>query len=325
LTGLAGRRYLRAVDSRLLWAGWLLAGAGALVGACYPNADDLKGGAGAISCAELAGAWCGKLADCEPVVYANAFSGAANCRQRMASYCGSVLVGDADSGWTETALARCASGWTSMSCRDWNDDPLLLAGPACRVGGVRAAGAACLRDVQCASSRCAFSASGTCGQCAALAAAGQPCGFHSDCAGGLACSAAGACVAWGQLGDACGDARPCLPALTCRAGACAARGGAGAPCTASTDCDLAQPLLCNFSSGVCGPAVAGTTCGSSPIDDTVFYCAANGFCNDDGSCTKAAGDGALCADETGPLCTFPTFCASTGVCTMPLPATLCRP
>jgi len=298
----------------------------ALVGACYPSPDDLKGGAGAITCAELAGAWCAKLADCEPVIYANAFTGAAQCRQRMTSYCSGVLEGDPDTGWTDTTLARCASGWTSMSCREWIDDPMLLAGPACQVAGVRAAGAVCLRDVQCASGRCAFSASAACGQCAALAAAGQPCAFHSDCAVGLACGAAGACVAWGQVGDACGDARPCLPVLTCRAGACAVRGVLGAACTASTDCDLAQPLLCNFSSGRCGPAVAGTTCDSSLIDGSVSYCAANGFCNVDGSCTKAAGDGAPCSDGNGPLCTFPAFCASTGVCTSPLPAaTLCRP
>jgi hypothetical protein len=90
--------------------------------------------------------------------------------------------------------------------------------------------------------------------CRAHAALGEPCGPEAECSSYVAfCD--GICQARPGPGDRCDDVRRCIPSTTCApdAGACAPRGGEGAPCSRDDECDVA----CDTQSGSC---VAYTAC-----------------------------------------------------------------
>ena len=286
---------------------------------CFPNPDDLRqtGAGSSPECVSFASSWCAKLDACEPVVGPYSFGDEATCRQRMGAYCTSILTAESDTGWTAATLASCAAGWSGLSCADWINDPSQFPGAACHIAGHRASGAACSRDLQCETRHCGYASdTDSCGTCGPFGAQGQSCFTSLDCATGLGCADSGACAPWGAVGDACGSTRPCLNALQCRSGVCATRGSPGAACSADLECDLGQGVLCNYTTGMCGAAIAANMCDSEQSDGKVRYCTKQGQCNDDGTCTSAAADGQGCS-STGAQCVYPAFCSSSGLCTLP--------
>jgi hypothetical protein len=139
-------------------------------------------------------------------------------------------------------------------------------------------------------------------------APGGVCYLDDECIGG-SCELAtcpGICVARGGLGAACTGSSECQSHLSCRSGLCAGRGGAGDPCTAGCE----SGLFCDATS-TCRPLQGeGAACASD------FECARDLYCPA-GTCASLPAEGETCRDRFNePRCDGDLRCVDS-VCRAP--------
>jgi hypothetical protein len=320
----------------------------ALAAACYPNPDQIRrqsdvpmpgaggdggsggtppgtGGTGGGSppdaaaaerppsqrrCADYAARFCARYTACSAPQAALAFGSEPQCRERVQLECDLLELPGVT--WP---TQQCADAFAAHSC----DELLRNADPApCRQGGALAAGAECASSFQCQTRRCSQFVGARCFTCVERGGPGAPCGSSVACQDDLVCGDRRVCVAPRALGAACDADGPCQVPLLCKQGKCAARGGEGAPCATSDDCDIVAGIGCNAALGKCVRYTVGGTCRTRP-DGTFELCAGRGTCDQATlTCVPAAADGAPCSDELGPRCRSPATCKNQR-CTLPAP------
>ncbi len=277
---------------------------------------DVAGDATASRCVQYGEVFCARLSACNPTSLARTYTSDAQCRARNQTFC-EIFGTLPGATWPSTA---CIAGYRSVTCANFfNDDQP----PECVSPGTFADGAPCWDETQCQGRRCVFPMGSRCGTCAKRSNAGEPCSSGLHCQYGLHCSDAGRCQRPGLVGAACDANRPCQPTLTCRAGLCAERGRAGAPCTDGDACDFYSGYGCNTTMMRCVLVVVSPTSCRTNTDGTFQVCAANGTCDATRTCVPAATDGNACA-ATGPNCFFPASCQG-GKCGLPVPDPTCAP
>jgi hypothetical protein len=261
-------------------------------------------------CAEYAARFCARYTACSPPQAALAFGPESDCRERVQLECDLLELPGVT--WPTQA---CADAFATHPCPDLlrNSDP-----PACRTQGALAMGAECASLFQCQTRRCAQAPGARCFACVPRSALGEPCGSSVACQDELVCNGKNVCVAPRALTAPCDADNPCLVPLLCRQGTCMPRGGEGAACTTSDDCDIVAGIGCNATTGRCVHYTVTSTCRTNP-DGSFEICAARGTCNSMSStCVPAAADGAPCSDTLGPHCRSPATCKA-GTCKLPAP------
>jgi hypothetical protein len=262
-------------------------------------------------CAEYAMRFCARYTACSAPQSALAFGTEADCRQRVQLECD--LLDLPGVIWPTQA---CADAFATHPCADLlrNSDPL-----ACRTQGTLPPDERCASAFQCQTRRCAQLPGAPCFTCVPRSALGQPCGSSIACQDDLVCNDKKVCVAPRAMGATCDGDSPCLVPLLCRQGACVPRGGEGAACTTSDDCDIVAGIGCNATLGKCVRyTVTPTTCRTNP-DGSFELCAGRGTCNPGTlTCVPAAADGAPCSDSLGPHCRSPAACKADR-CQLPMP------
>lgn len=270
------------------------------------------------ACQAHGSALCARWNACAPFYLHLWFGTVAACTGRMSQLCELQLAAP---GTVETPAmrARCARELEALGCGAW----LGLEVPeACKpAAGPLASGRGCSSSWQCQSSYCA--SAGGCGVCAPRSSLGEGCSEDAGCSDGLVCSAAGTCTVAARLGEGCSAGQPCQPGAYCNLGLCAALQGQNASCSESSCNDL-DGLYCSDVGSVCRAsrlASAGEACGW--LDGITWascsgasYCLLPSSTAVAGTCAVAAGDGAVCDDQAGPLCTPPAVCHD-GRCRLP--------
>lgn len=272
------------------------------------------------ACAELASAYCSKLAACAPILVQVAFGDPTRCATRMQIECVPNLKLPG-TGQTPAGYSTCAKAFGGVACADVfsaNLPASCLPQP-----GQLTDGMPCGDDSQCKSTYCIKN--GDCGVCGQVAAEGKSCA-DTDCARGLDCNAQDVCVKPGAKGAACDGDRPCGTGLSCFNSVCTEELKAGQACDplgkTTPACDSLTGVYCNAQTKVCTTvqlASAGQPCGI--VGGAVAVCTAAGRCQRpsgslSGSCLAAAADGAACDETKGPSCMGPATCKNS-VCTVP--------
>lgn len=270
------------------------------------------------ACAAYAEASCARYAACSTFAVPQSFGDAATCQARLKLQC-TLQMAVPSTGMTAATVSACARALPSATCG-------ALAGrtvPECTFKGTIINGAKCSQREQCQSGSCRI-ASGTCGVCAAVLAAGQACTYSYECARGFTCSSS-VCRAWGTAGQACSDTQPCSPELYCHAGTCALPiSTPGAACTPTEwgSCNELNGLTCKDASAVCAQlrlASPGQACGTVAGDEVL--CSGGGDCQvasgaTRGICLAPAADGAACDTTRGVRCLAPATCTNK-ICVLP--------
>lgn len=278
------------------------------------------------SCADLAAAYCQKLAACLPHDADIDYADPAVCKARETLRCASWLSAP-DASPSTASIAACMAQIAADDCNG-----IGYGGPprCFFAAGSRPVGHPCSVDSQCAGKFCQASGS-ACGVCASEAVIGQACG-PKQCAAGLACVYDPAqkgyrCRARAQLGQPCNDnvkyETACAYGLVCSGGLCAKAGQLGQSCQ-QVACDHAKGLDCDKTSRTCVAipmAAAGQACTVSGMGANTYVECRDGLCvnqNDMGSghCAAYAPDGAACDGWNGPPCRTPAVCKG-GLCQMP--------
>lgn len=268
------------------------------------------------ACTALASSVCAKVQSCSAFLLELEFGDLVKCEERVALGCPSVFDLAGATTIPDDTKA-CADGFSTLSCEDLYGRrlPAACAPPK----GSLADGAACGREVQCASQYCKAQGE-LCGVCTTPSAAGEACVNGEDCEPGLDC-ANSKCVLPGDENAICGNMAPCKLGLACVAGKCVKTVGAGESCdVAAPNCDFLQGLACS-SMGVCQKiklAGSGEACGVQGTD--FVFCKGSGFCKVDmganaGTCLAPAADGAACDTVAGPNCMSGALCKG-NVCTL---------
>jgi hypothetical protein len=271
------------------------------------------------ACTDLNTSICGALQACSTFLLQLAYGDVATCVARTNLGC---TMGQAASGVGRTLedLENCARAIPTVSCAD------LIAHKtpaACQdKPGTVINGLSCGAGTQCQSTFCRKQ--GACGVCAPREAVGGVCINDEHCRADLVCvPTTSRCAVPGEMGAGCDDMRPCRADLYCRAGACAAKVGAGESCADSdTACDPTRGVACNSVSKVCQSlhvAKKGEACGI--VNAMVVLCEAAGSCEGEAqarpACTAATGDGEACgAAVAGRGCLGPASCV-VGICRLP--------
>jgi hypothetical protein len=245
------------------------------------------------ACADAADARCSRTDACGTDAIAARYGDLATCLARETAACLDRLVAPSTSD-TGPFEAGCAQAIAAESCVDLAANRLFLACIA-PPGGLDD-GAPCVDHAQCGRGHCNVGRARTCGVCGPAARAGGSCETAS-CGRGLLCvGAPGVCVAPGAMSDPCDGGHPCGLGLVC-VGASAGMSGSCQPAIAMPDaaCDPTATIGAG-----CDPAL-GLAC--DPASST---------------CVSAAPpppplpDGADCDTLSGPPCTAPAVCVSTG-------------
>jgi hypothetical protein len=200
-----------------------------------------------------------------------------------------------------------------------------LASGACAVpAGHLPLGSACTDGVQCASLICDKSAAAApdaskfCGACSA--------GCGSACAAPNVCvQAAGVwkCIDLLPEGAPCSASTlSCTEGTQCMGGTCKRRGGEGADCTQTLDCDYTRALDC-FEQKCTRLTLAepGAVCGDRSTCAQGYHCVGGTTTHPDSTCIPPVADGATCNALT-VACRPPAACYGQ-VCTLPADA-VCR-
>jgi hypothetical protein len=277
------------------------------------------------------------------------------CETRVAAQCIKNL-GAPGTGATAASVETCGTTTSGESCDQYlgNDPDDTCLPPA----GTLAASAACAVSAQCQSTYCAVPAHSTCGVCATVPKAGDPCGTTGECGGrgGLRCVNQ-VCVIEGAANADCGDGAPCGPSLSCVGAKGATLGKCmAAVVAADSTCDPAHKtgpgcdndlgLYCDPSTSKCvaytfandgqpcgevaGGLVACTagTCILASAGDAGLD-AGDGGDNTpkSGTCKALALEGSACDTANGPVCEGPAKCiitvdgGTTGTCMLVDPTT----
>lgn len=268
-------------------------GAGSKGGSASDAGDDASGATttvvvpaeGGDLCEPLAQVFCQKFATCEARVFEIEYGDAASCLLIVAERC-RIGMAAPDSARDRSYNHACAQVHENIPCRGWWASPLLEGG-LCRLPpGQRKAGAPCLLDEQCVSTRCErrsfFEA---CGRCTRpiepSARVDEPCGSERYCGYGLACDR-GRCRPVPIEGADCGFDEDCHPRLGCIEGRCRPLPGDDEPCrkpALAVDRLCAAGLECSRE-GRCRRihgGQPGETCGT-PIDDFRKECRGGHYC-----------------------------------------------
>jgi hypothetical protein len=245
------------------------------------------------TCASLATALCTRISACSSFGLKAIYGDVATCESRQAAQCLATL-GAPDTGATIASTLACVAALPGIACAALDSGAL---GGACATrAGTVAVGGACGDDAQCASTFCARASTSTCGHCALATTVGGAC-TDGACSAGQACLASGLCE---------------LPVP----------GKPGDSCTDQSECDLANGVGCNTSSGSClALTIATGSCGANSIVASSYaVCPGSGTCSAaiGGTCSPAAADGASCGSSSS--CMPPARCVS-GTCRLPAPST----
>jgi hypothetical protein len=277
------------------------------------------------ACDMLAQAMCGRIAACAPPALPLFYVDMATCLSRVKLGCTKDQM-DADITRTAADLATCAQAIPNASC----DDLLAKMLPAaCQTKpGMRLNGEGCGSSLQCASAHCEIT-DGTCGTCAARAAANGSCTSDDGCVAGLVC-ANNKCVTPGTSGMSCDDNNPCRANLNCSTTAktCETLQPAGTACAGDHGiCDVYHGAACNIFATAANQtcqtlsvATGGNPCGI--VNGGLTLCVLNNGCTAlvNGVCPNPADDGAACdsnvhclppANCVNGLCRFPSVAACT--------------
>ncbi len=276
-------------------------------GADASSSADSSQGVAIASCAAWANAVCAQFDTCGPVYVSLLWGTLATCIARETFGCSTSSGG---------VPAACVSAISAESCDQFFGNTSLS---ACLTVGPVAIGGSCSVDSQCDESTayCSVATGQTCGVCAPLGAAGNPCNETAACQAGLVCEiptgqTTGLCALPGGEGAVCGAYQPCLATLGCTtSGLCEPLVEVGAGCAVQS-CDLLHGAYCNTTVDVCeeiGIANPGEACPSGT------GCADSATC-ENGICIAAAVDGVACNTTTGPTCLVPATCVG-GVCQLP--------
>jgi hypothetical protein len=215
----------------------------------------------------------------------------------------------------QVGVTRCLAELNSGTC------PASLASPACKamLVGMRAAGAACFSNEECASGSCAgLDAEQACGAgtCSGQAAIGQACSAQTACVAGAHCvgNGAGSVCESGDAGARCALHADCDDELWCNGGTCTADLAAGASCRDDAACGggtVCVGDLFGAGVGVCGKVTAvGDVC-----DDYCFgavYCRRRPAAN--GSCQALPKEGEACNLAFGRCAGVDLYCDESDKC-----------
>ena len=329
---------------------------------CGSSTSASSGTTPTTACADVARAQCDKHEACSLASFANDhnYGSEADCEARVAPSCVNALAAQG-TGQSPANMEACVALYPNYTCTDFRDNN--PSGACLPPAGMRAAGAVCGANAQCASAFCHVAENETCGVCAVQPVVGAPCSYANDCGRNQACAipssaTTGTCAALVATAGAClTNANPCQAGYACvgddetnaTAGICQLQANTvGAACDRSrktaANCDAEFGLTCVPAAavGTCQAITlvgAGQTCGvqgSAPITGEAL-CSAGGLCvkanasDTTNTCVAAAADGAACDSDTtvGPPCLLPAKCVATtagttaGTCVVP-DATKCQ-
>jgi len=298
-------------------------GTGLLASSCGPSpspAPPQKPMSAEASCRQFSSSYCKRLSKCAAIHFASEHDSMATCTARHTERCLDVLATD-DVGARPAHMARCASAYDRASC----EAPLSVGtSPACTPPpGLRAEGAGCAIDEQCATSTCRRDRSReSCGTCGPAFVAGARCGLASDCGSRLSCGPEGKCIRGAALGEPCGrvqgDVVGCKDFGNCYRERCVRGRAEDEACDrgnrAAPGCDQLAGLVCS-SEGKCEEiAIAdrGAPCGPGPEGFTA--CGPGDTCDADQSmCVERPKPGQACNLVRGLACSFEAECLD-GIC-----------
>ncbi len=285
------------------------------------------GGGAGDACAAYATKYCDRLQTCTPGLLAlSGFTSLADCASFFMPACADALAAP-HTGATSALLRQCGDGVAAMSCTDFVQGMTVAA--CLPKGGTIPTGGACNNDWHCASGRCWAPSVESCGTCATVASAGQPCQVDASlgpvCPADLKCALTPAsgpkpvCAKPVPIGAACAETQLCPLNAVCDPAThlCAQLPALGQPCDPARDaysCDPTKSAAICGDSSVCVAVAAakdGQPCAN--VNGTETRC--NGACTlgDAGSgiCHTFLPRGHACG--TNNLCAFDTTCIN-GIC-----------
>jgi hypothetical protein len=301
----------------------ILAVAAFVLPACAPVSADR-------ACSEVAAAECAKQDECRHNATLMYDGDLATCVQVHHDMCMAELASDG-TGKSPDIAHECAGALPTMSCQSWLQGAMPS---ACTPSGTLDDGEGCAFDTQCSGGFCSVSAGDSCGTCAELPAAGDPC-FDAGCGPNMTCAADGTCEPFVAVGGACDKTKHgCAPNSWCviasgaQSGTCQASGmELGAPCDSkkhtAPGCDFNDGLYCSATTQKCVAidyAEPGAACGPSDHSGSSTWClAANCIAS---TCVALAKDGEPCDLDSGLNCVSPERCVvagsgTSGVCEIP--------
>jgi hypothetical protein len=264
----------------------------------------------AAACMLSATAECQVFSQCNLPGLLGQYGSLGACIERQGSACQARATAPF-TGSTAATIESCAHATSNQSC----DDFLNLQHPdACTPTGSLAEDASCWTGDQCRTGYCRLTNGSFCGACAAIPAAGTPCGSLYACAPDQVCSPGETCADYvPSAGLPCSATSPCGANLTCvftegtGTGICEAAGTAvGVACTTRPEAGpgCGAGLYCNNGGCVAGVGCGGKTC---PAATTCLVV------EDARACVPRAADGEPCNTRSGPFCLVPSRCIGSAV------------
>ena len=268
------------------------------------------------ACMAYAGAFCGKLMECEPATITADFNDMGTCVSRKAAQCQLAVIAPGTMLMPAMVMA-CASQMTPSSCELFTYKGIA----ACNFRGRRGDGTGCADNWQCTSGICSRGKGVNCGACSRELGMNAPCG-DNDCGATLECSDNKICQIPSAVGGPCSAAQPCKAGAFCNGAQCAAQVEmANGACQVNAACAGHKGLACVQQR--CTPirfVASGQACGGGGELANSILCQGSSECSiqqgNAGTCSMVAADGAACGGAAGTSCLAPADCIS-GFCKIP--------
>jgi hypothetical protein len=239
------------------------------------------------ACADSAKARCTRSDMCtNGITNKNKYGDEATCESRLTAQCVKNLDAPG-TGASASTVESCAQTLPTEMCAAFlGNDPADTCKPP---AGTVANGGACGLSAQCVSTYCAVPAHTGCGTCAAIPAAGDPCGPTGECGArnGLVCVSQ-QCVAQAGLNQACDKSVPCGPDLNCVGAKGATKGTCQVPVQMMGSTCVPDRLL--------GPGCDDTL--GLYCDPSTKQCVAYAFATDGQPCGELSGGYTICQAGT---------------------------